>query len=209
MLSISPKVQKLVPKLCLHEFTAEVRIGTSPPALLAEIDEQCKQIAFSMTNEKVAAKPAIHAAREAYRAFGKDPARYRPSAEALLRRVVSGKGLYQVNNAVDLLNLVSITTGFSIGGYDADAVQGDILLDVGRADDVYEGIGRGLLNVEGLPLLRDAVGPFGSPTSDSVRTCVKAETTRFRWVFFAFGGEAGLAEASELAQRLLRDYGSV
>lgn len=206
-ITINPQVKSLCPDLVLGHLLCDVIITPSPPALLSEIDAQCKQVAGSMTNESVAAMPAIAAARSAYRALGKDPARYRPSAEALLRRVVSGKGLYQVNNAVDLLNLVSITTGFSIGGYDEPQVQGDVQLGIGQADDVYEGIGRGLLNVEGLPMLRDAVGPFGSPTSDSLRTSVRETTSKFWMVFFSFGGEAGLEEAIALARRLVEKYG--
>ena len=106
--------------------------------------------------EDIKLQPAIAATREAYKRCGKDPGRYRPSAEALRRRLMRGIPLYQIDTLVDLINLVSLRTGYSIGGFDADKIQGKTLeLGIGKSGEPFEGIGRGILNIEGLPVYRD------------------------------------------------------
>ncbi len=156
--------------------------------------------------EKVSLLPAINSSRKAYRAFGKDPARYRLSAEALIRRILKGNDLYQVNNVVDIVNLISLETGFSIGGYDSNKIKGNIVLDIGNENDIYEGIGRGILNIDSLPVLRDEEGAFGSPTSDSERTNVNLETKRFLMVIFGFGEFNKANSAIDMAIDLLSEY---
>jgi len=141
-----------------------------------------------------------------YRKIGKDPSRYRPSAEALLRRVASGKGLYKINNVVDLLNLVSIDSGFSIGGYNAAKINGDIQLGIGRKDEPYKGIGRGEINIEFLPIFRDELGAFGSPTSDSVRTSITNECSQFLMIILSFQGNHELQKAMDFAVSLLQKH---
>jgi DNA/RNA-binding domain of Phe-tRNA-synthetase-like protein len=165
-------------------------------------------ISQSFEIEEIGQLPAIYAARKAYRALGKDPARYRLSAEALLRRIVKGEDLYQISNVVDIVNLVSIQTGFSIGGYDYHKIKGEVLFDVGKEGEPYSGVGRGQLNIEGLPVLKDEQGSFGSPTSDSMRSSVTLETSRFLMVFFAFGNHEKLNGAIQMAKDLLSEYAS-
>ena len=172
--------------LAIGLLLAEVRIAPRGEALDQAIESACQAFRARESPESIKQWPSIREARRVYKALGKDPSRYRPSAEALLRRVVSGKSLYRINNAVDLLNLVSLESGYSIGGYDADRISGGIRLQRGGIEP-YEAIGRGALNVEALPVLYDDQGPFGSPTSDSVRTMVRSETRRFLWVVFGFG----------------------
>jgi DNA/RNA-binding domain of Phe-tRNA-synthetase-like protein len=185
---------------------ANVLVQESSPELLAEMENRIRQMSESLSIESISKISAIASSRKAYKACGKDPARYRLSAEALLRRVVSGKGLYQINNVVDQLNLVSISTGFSIGGYDADRIHGDVVFGIGQAEEPYSGIGRGELNIEYLPVFRDAIGAFGTPTSDSLRTGVTEETKRFLMVIIDFGGETLLDEALRLAELYLSAY---
>ena len=104
--------------------------------------------------------------------------RYRPSNEQLVRRTLQGKDLYQVDTAVDLINLASMKYGHSIGGFDRDKIEGEtITLGIGKAGEPYEGIGRGVLNIEGMPVYRDAVGGIGTPTSDNERTKMSIGTT--------------------------------
>ncbi len=136
--------------------------------------------------------PAILSTRKAYKLLGKDPGRYRPSAEALHRRIIQGKDLYKINNVVDLLNLVSLESGYSIGGYDAAKINGPILFDIGKAGEPYDAIGRGILNIEDLPVFRDAQGPFGSPTSDSERTMVNDQTKTFLMIIIDFDNDPSL-----------------
>ena len=134
----------------------------------------------------------ILATRAAYKALGKDPARYRGSAEALLRRVIARKGLPRINNVVDVINLVSVESRLPVGLYDLAYVQGDIVFRAGRAGETYKGIGKYDLNLEGLPVFCDALGPHGSPTSDSERTMVTLATKRVIAIIVSFGGADGL-----------------
>ena len=149
---------------------------------------------------------AIEASRKAYKACGKDPARYRLSAEALLRRIVNRGEIYQINNVVDLLNLVSVTTGFSIGGYDSEKINGKIIFGIGKPNEPYIGIGRGELNIENIPVFRDETGAFGTPTSDSERTSVSLETKRFLMIIIDYSPEGKLDEATNMAVKFLEKY---
>lgn len=205
-ISISEKLKLLCPNLRLGCIEADVIVAESVGNLTSEINSQITLISQSLVIEDISKIPAIAASRKAYKSCGKDPARYRLSAEALLRRVVSGKGLYQINNVVDQLNLVSISTGFSIGGYDAGQIRGDISFGTGLPDEAYSGIGRGELSIENLPVFRDDLGAFGTPTSDSPRTEVSRNTRRFLMILIDFDGSEELKPAMEMAVRLLIDY---
>lgn len=147
-------------------------------ALWEEIHALSAHYREELTTETLKQLPAIEATRRIYRACGKDPSRYRPASEALIRRMLQGKALYQINTLVDVVNLASIKFGYSIGGFDADKFKGNVLtLGIGQPDEPYEGIGRGILNIEGLPVYRDAEGGVGTPTSDHERTKISISTT--------------------------------
>jgi DNA/RNA-binding domain of Phe-tRNA-synthetase-like protein len=199
---IKLKLERL--KLGIIEFTAEVKdSGTKIWHIIEEESEKIKKniCANDITNLQI-----ISDARLAYKKCGKDPSRYRPSADSLIRRIVKGNDLYKLNNVVDVLNLVSIQTGFSIGGYNVSKIKGNILLDIGLANEEYYGIGRGKLNIEGLPVLRDEQGVFGSPTSDSERTMISPETKNIAFVFFDFGCSNELVSAMHTTKEYLEDY---
>lgn len=205
-ITISPELKICCPRLKLACIEADVTIAETSLELQSDIHRQIGKLNDALALEDISKLPAIEASRKAYKACGKDPARYRLSAEALLRRIVSGKGLYQINNVVDQLNLVSITSGFSIGGYDAAQIQGDIIFGIGRSEEPYSGIGRGELNIENLPVFRDKLGAFGTPTSDSQRTEVSSETKRFLMILIDFWASEQLTEAKNLAVGLLEKY---
>lgn len=156
--------------------------------------------------ETIRNQPNIKATREVYKACGKDPNRYRPSAESLYRRIVKGNDLYRINTLVDLVNLFSLQSGYSIGGFDADFIDGNLTAGVGEKDEPYEGIGRGKLNIEGLPVLRDKKGGIGTPTSDEVRTAIRLETTHFFMNVNAYTGESNLDAFLEDAVCYLEKY---
>lgn len=205
-ISISEALKLRCPALRLGCLHAAVTVDETNQRLMLEINQRISEIAQTLQVEGIASLPVIAASRKAYKACGKDPARYRLSAEALLRRAVSGKGLYQINNVVDQLNLVSITTGFSIGGYDADQVRGDVEFGIGLPDEPYVGIGRGELNIENLPVFRDSQGAFGTPTSDSERTSVTPNTSRFLMILIDFDSSQSLESSMKLAETMLRNY---
>jgi DNA/RNA-binding domain of Phe-tRNA-synthetase-like protein len=206
-MKITEAIKSKCPNFRLGIISCSVQISDNQADLWAEINTKIVELE-TMETAAISKIPTIAATRKGYKALGKDPARYRPSAEALLRRVVKGKGLYKINNVVDLLNLVSISTGFSIGGYDADKIEGDVELGVGEVNEPYEGIGRGILNIEGLATFRDEKGAFGTPTSDSVRTSVTDDTTRFLMVFLDYGGLDELEKAIELGVDFLKRFGN-
>jgi len=123
--------------------------------------------------------------RALYRGIGLDPTKTRPSSEALLRRVRRGEALPRVNTIVDLCNWCSVETQIAFGVYDRDRLAGEALaLRLGTEGEGYDGIRKDRVNVAGRLTLVDADGPFGNPTSDSLRTSVSAATTRVLFVLF-------------------------
>jgi len=203
---ISNKLNEKVPGTTLLCLQADVVSSDTPDELWNKISSSSAEIASRLKTEEISSLPAVQASRKAYKACGKDPARYRLSAEALLRRIVKGEALYKIGNLVDLLNLVSFTTGFSIGGYDTGKINGSIEFGIGHAGEPYTGIGRGELNIEGLPVFRDQTGAFGSPTSDSERTSVDRSTRKFLMIIIGFGVSHLLPTAEKLAVQLLEEY---
>ena len=158
---------------------ADVTNAPTSESQRAEIDALAASIAARYSLPEINTIPAIAATRAAYKACGKDPNRYRPSQEQLMRRIVRGLGLYNVNALVDAGNQLSLITGCSVGCFDADRVDGPVItLGIGRAGEPYQGIGRGELNIEGLPVFRDATGGIGTPTSDNERTKLTPGTRR-------------------------------
>ncbi len=206
-MEISNNIKSKCPNLRLGVIRCSVQISDNQADLWERIDAKILELENMETSE-ISKMPTIAATRKAYKGLGKDPARYRPSAEALLRRVVKGKGLYKINNVVDLLNLVSISTGYSIGGYDAEKIEGEVILGIGEANEPYEGIGRGSLNIEFLPTFRDDKNAFGTPTSDSVRTSVTAKTAKFLMVILDFNSLNNLDGAMDLSIELLEEFGN-
>jgi DNA/RNA-binding domain of Phe-tRNA-synthetase-like protein len=207
-ITITDELSDYCPNIHLLCIECSVSVESCQNGLKELMDSRCREISKELTMEGISSIPAIDQARKAYRACGKDPARYRLSAEALLRRVVNGKGLYHINNVVDLLNLVSVSTGFSIGGYDANTISGDIRMGIGWKHEPYVGLGRGELNIGNLPVFRDNLGAFGTPTSDSERTGVREDTTRFLMVIVSFHGNERLHQAGQLAVELLTEFAS-
>lgn len=205
-ISISNQLAIKVPKLTLSCIECNVEIQTKNETLWSEIGQKIESISSSIKVEQISQIPAITASRKAYKSCGKDPLRYRLSADSLLRRVVKRNEIYQINNVVDLLNLVSISTGFSIGGYDSEKIKGDVVYGIGEPNEAYEGIGRGELNIEGMPVFRDSQGAFGTPTSDSVRTSVSLETKRFLMIIIDYAASQQLEEATNMVVNLLEKY---
>lgn len=162
-----------------------VTIAAPGAELVRDIDQKCSEFQRKFTLESLAEYEPIVAVRAMFRAWGMDPSKYRPSSEALLRRVVQGKGLYSVSNVVDLTNLGSIETGWPYGVYNREAISGRICLRLGSTGEKYEGIGRRVWHLEGRPVLADANGPFGSPISDSTRTQVREGLTEVLTVIYA------------------------
>lgn len=189
----------------------EARVVNTPycEGLWQEINALGEEYRARLTTESVKQMSGIAATRRVYRACGKDPSRYRPASEALIRRMLQGKELYQIDTLVDLINLASIRFGYSIGGFDADKFVGTTLtLGVGREGEPYEGIGRGMLNIAGLPVYRDAEGGVGTPTSDHERTKITLATTHLCVLINGYDGNRAQVQANaEYIVELLERYG--
>ncbi len=207
-ISVSEELKSRCPDFC--GMAIEARGLENTPynaALWQEIDRFTQELRSTSTPDECKMQYAIAATRTAYRRCGKDPSRYRPSAEALRRRLLRGLDLYRIDTLVDLVNLASLVSGFSIGGFDADLIEGtDIVLGIGREGEPYEGIGRGPLNIDGLPVYRDAAGGIGTPTSDNERTKMSLGTTHTLMVVNGYSGTQGLRETIDQLDRLMADY---
>lgn len=203
---VSEALANKVPGIVLSCIECDVSYQDINEELWRAIELKTEDLNHNLKTEDISKIPTVAALRRIYKKCGKDPARYRPSAEALLRRVTKRGEIYQVNNIVDQLNLVSISTGYSIGGYDAAKIDGEIIFGIGEENEPYEGIGRGALNIEFMPVFRDNTGAFGTPTSDSVRTCVTDKTKRFLMIIIATESTDTLEKATEQAIKLLKKY---
>jgi DNA/RNA-binding domain of Phe-tRNA-synthetase-like protein len=198
--SVNPEIRELFPEALYGIICCELQNSLFNSELWEEIKVIEEEIQQKYSLESIREQINISSTRASYKAFGGDPNRYRPSADSLYRRIVKGNGLYQISTLVDLINMISIKTGYSIGGFDLEKVQGNVRIGIGRKNEAYEGIGRGELNIEGIQVLRDEKGPIGTPTSDHVRTSVQLETCLFYMHINAYSGLKNLDQAIALAQ---------
>ena len=205
---VSEKIEKVCPGFVGAAVEADVVNSEYNAELWAEINDLGEKYKAEYTTETVKTISGIEATRRVYRACGKDPSRYRPAAEALIRRMLQGKELYQIDTLVDLINLASIAFGYSIGGFDADKFVGDTLtLGIGHEGEPYEGIGRGMLNIAGLPVYRDAEGGVGTPTSDNERTKIELSTRHVLVLVNGYdGNEVQVKANAEYIIRLFEKY---
>lgn len=205
---VSNEIESVCPGFVGACVEAQVENSSFCEPLWQEINALGERYKAELDTEKLKEMSGIAATRRVYRACGKDPSRYRPASEALIRRMLKGKELYQIDTLVDLINLASIAYGYSIGGFDADKFVGDTLtLGVGREGEPYEGIGRGMINIAGLPVYRDAKGGVGTPTSDNERTKIDIHTTHLVVLINGYDGKSDRVRANaEYIQTLLRKY---
>ncbi|MCI7118442.1 MAG: hypothetical protein MR933_01370 [Prevotella sp.] len=205
---VSPEMHSVCPEFVGACITANISNTQYSADLWSEIDTLGAEYRATLTTESLKDMTSIQATRRIYKLCGKDPSRYRPSGEAIVRRVLQGKGLYQVDTLVDLINLASMKYGYSIGAFDADKFSGDTLtLGIGKEGEPYEGIGRGMINIAGLPVYRDAIGGVGTPTSDHERTKVSLSTTRLLVLVNGYdGSEQGVTDTAEYIIKLLNKY---
>ena len=205
---VSSEIEQVCPRFAGAVVEAQVGNTTFCQPLWDEIHELGERYRATLTTESLKEMTSIAATRRVYKACGKDPSRYRPASEALIRRMLQGKELYQIDTLVDLINLASIAFGYSIGGFDASKFVGDTLtLGVGREGEPYEGIGRGLINIAGLPVYRDAEGGVGTPTSDHERTKIQLSTTHLVVLINGYDGDRErVMQNARYIQDLLRRH---
>lgn len=205
---VSKEIEVVCPNFVGACVEAKVKNTPYCQPLWDEIHLLGEKFRAELTTDSLKEMSGIAATRRVYRACGKDPSRYRPASEALIRRMLQGKALYQIDTLVDLINLASIAYGYSIGGFDADKFVGDTLtLGVGKKGEPYEGIGRGAINIEGLPVYRDAEGGVGTPTSDNERTKIDLNTTHLVVLINGYdGNEENVRQNAAFIQSLVKKY---
>lgn len=204
-LTIAPSLKTNISTVAVGCLTAVVQNTQHDEALWQEIETASAPFrAVAMDNARKL--PPIKALRDAYRALGNDPTRYRGSNEALVRRISQGKELYRVNTVVNINNLITLETLHSAGTFDLEYVSPPVVFRVGQPGESYAGIGRGEIKIEGLPVFADQIGPFGSTTSDSERAMIRLETTRIMMVVISFLGPEGMDRGVKRAARLLERH---
>ncbi len=202
---IDESLKERCPDAALGLLQCKVEVYADPEEFLAMLNgkiAELSEVELSQANKR----DKIQSTRKAYKALGKEPNRYRSSAEAMCRRIAKERGLYYINNVVDINNYLSIKSGYSMGTYDLAHTTGDITWMRAPEGTAYRGIGKDVLNIEFLPVLFDEEGPFGNPTSDNDRTMITDETKDLLLVYYAFDGDADLPGLLEEAKDLLEKY---
>lgn len=206
-IEIENRITELCPNMQIGLIKATVTNSQTPDALWEEINVACDKVKQKYMLLDINKRPAIAATRSLYRALGKDPNRYRVASEALCRRAVKGLGLYRINTLVDLINLVSLKSGYPISGLDAQKLTGNSLrMGIGQHDEQFNGIGRGRLNIEGIPVYRDDMGGVATPTSDEERTKIEINTTSVQININAFAPDMPLTDTIDMSISLLQKY---
>lgn len=207
-IEIDSALKEALPEAVLGVLTCTADVHPSSAEQNVEFDALIAAMAQKYaTPADVTQNPQIKGTRAAYKILRKDPAKYRNSAEAMLRRIAKGTGLYKVNNAVDVNNMISIQSGWSLGSYDCAQISGAVVWKRTPDGEQYKGIGKDVLNIEHLPALYDDDGVFGNPTSDSRRTMISGgENKKLLYVVYAFSNGDAVPEFLKETARLLTKY---
>lgn len=208
-IQISHEVKERWEDVSLGILIYSVEVQKSSSQLLELFQRSIDELKNQYSMPDIANIPHIQSTRNAYKALGKSPSEYRNAAEAMLRRIVKGNGLYQINNVIEVNNLMSVTTGYSIGSYDTDFLLEPVELRRAPDGEKYQGIGKEAVNIEHLPTLYDEQNAFGNPTSDSRRAMVQSGNHNIMSVIYSFDGESDLEKIMDRYCELLRKYCSV
>lgn len=194
--------------VALGQIEAEgARLEELPPEFETDRNRVVDRLVAHYAGKSPADIPGVAETRALFHRLDIDPTKTRPSSEALLRRVLQGKGLPRVHPLVDACNLCSLEYQLPLGLYDRDLVKGSVLVRVGRENEGYPGIRKQWVNLAGRLLLADEEGPFGAPTSDSRRTAVTSATSNALVVVFGPPERAGeLSTALERIADVLGRY---
>lgn len=202
-------VDKKLKELCnvhIGSIEAKVKVKPSDERLVELINNKCKEIEKNIQQSEILSLKNIDSSRRAYKTLCKDPSRYRLSSESLIKRVVKGSGLYLVNNIVEINNLISLESFCSVGSYDLDKIKGNIVFTIGEQGERYEGIGRGSINLENLPVFKDDESKFGSTTSDSIKAMITEESTHIVMNIIAFELDENLERYINYGIKLLKEF---
>ncbi len=208
-IKISKELSELCPGASLMVLSYETVVQKSSEDLLTLLDKTIAELHSRYTMADLSEISHIKDTRTAYRSLGKSPTAYRNASEAMLRRIVKGSGLYHINNVVEINNLISVTTGYSVGTYDTDFLSGNVEWKRSPDGESYQGIGKDILNIEHLPTLYDEQGAFGNPTSDSRRAMISIGKHRISSVLYSFSGQDQFETIASQYQKWLVDFCAV
>ncbi len=193
-------------KVAYNIFDA-VAVKERDEELINDLKEEQSKIRKRFNAESIREEAGLRESRRAFKALGLDPARYRPSQEALLRRIIKGEDLYLINSGVDVCNLLSVRYRLPMGLYDADKISGDLILKVGNKDDVYLALNGREVVCDDKLILCDHQGVIGSPYVDSQRTAVELKTKRFLHVLYFVYQTFDPALFNEIQETILKYHG--
>lgn len=205
-ISISEKLKEMWPQAALGILEYEADVTKSSEELLGVFEGAIERLSDEYCMDDISRLPHVEATRKAYKALGKNPSEYRNAAEAMLRRVVKSSGLYHINNIVEVNNLISISSGYSIGSYDLDEVKGSVIYERAEEDLHYAGIGKSNVNIGFIPTLHDDEGAFGNATSDSQRAMIKEGHRKIASIIYSFDGTDGLQTWMDEFEADLKKY---
>lgn len=176
---ISSQLKNLVPdfKVGIIQYN-HIEVGDSPQMIRGRLQTFQESLFFDLEDKSVTDIEGIAEWRKIFKQVGTDPNRYRPSVEAIYRRIQKQNFLNSIHSAVDLNNFFSMQYEIPMGIYDADKLDGNIEIRVGQPDDEYLGINGRVISMKDKILSSDETGAFGSPYVDSERTAVTVETKR-------------------------------
>jgi DNA/RNA-binding domain of Phe-tRNA-synthetase-like protein len=185
----------------------EVR-GTEEGDLSAVAREVAERVRRGMQLEGLSAHPTVAALRKLFKAAGTDPTRYRPSSEALLRRLLKGEEMPAISPLVDLNNCLSASIAAPCCVMREEALSPPFLFRAGKPGESYESL-RGPFNLEAKPLLLDAQGPCDAPITGSQRVKVTAETKRAWLVAYLPAGVVAPEAAEQTLKELLQAFPAI
>ena len=203
---IDNKINEKCSQVAIGSIEAYIKVSEENEELWKLISEKASEIEKNIPVKQITTIKNIADSRNAYKSFGKDPSRYRLSSEALYRRIARGLWLYKVNNVVDINNLISLESAYSVGTYDLDKLSGEIHFTIADEGETYEGIGKGEINISHLPVFYDEKGKFGSTTSDSVRAMITSDANHIVITIMSFNGDSELDKYMNKACEYLEKY---
>ncbi|MBN8209341.1 hypothetical protein JI666_11335 [Bacillus sp. NTK071] len=184
-LSFSPIIADTLPDFKIGYATYhDIVVENSPQMVRGRYQFYQETMMMDLEETDLNTFNAVAEWRSTFKRIGTDPSRYRPSSEALLRRLKKGTPLPLIHSAADINNLLSLQYKIPIGIYDLDQVEGAITIHIGDESHSYEGLNGRIVTFNNKLISSDGVGPFGSPIVDSKRTVVTEETQNAIQLFY-------------------------
>lgn len=176
-IKVSQDLSQLIPnfKIGVIHYN-NITVSESPQMLKGRLRLFQESIYFDLEGKSVTELEGIKEWRQIFKSTGKDPNRYRPSVEALYRRIMKQNFIESVQSAIDVNNFFSLEYQIPIGVYDVSKINGNVTVRIGNPDEEYTGLNGRTNSIEKLIVSADDDGAFGSPFVDSDRTPVTFNT---------------------------------